>query len=105
MIKEELTLHGNRVAILRSKAEDTIKYGNLEIVKHEKFIQLPRSGNIVAFGTECDLFEQGLDYGDVISFNKYNSITFELTDIEGFEQPVSIDVLHASDIYLSWKDK
>ena len=101
MIEGDIQLHGNRLAVVRDEAPNKMKYGTLELELVDAYTRIPLTGSVVAFGNECDLFNGGLDYGDKVSFNKYNAVTFEL-DLEGFDQPQVVDVLHASDVYLSW---
>jgi hypothetical protein len=96
----DLVLHGNRIGIVRDEKKDTIKYGSLELVRHDSFTAMPLTGHIVVFGNEYD---GALELGMSVSFNKYNAIQFEL-DLDEDSQPITIDVLHAKDIYLSWPE-
>lgn len=98
-----MTLHGNRIGVLRDDPEEKYKSDVVDLVVPESYKRTPLTGKVVCFGKETTLFADGnMSYGDSVSFNKYNSVSFEIT-VPGEQTTCSIDVLHVSDIYLSWK--
>ena len=98
-IKNEMCLHGNRIGVLRMEGKDEIK----GIIVPDQFVRDPRSGHVVCFGNDFDWEKSVLDAGTVVCFNKYNAVEFEL-ELDGFEEPVKIDVLHEKDIYISFEE-
>lgn len=106
ILAEGKTLLGNRVAVLVDEVAET--FGNSDIIVPETHTALykPMAGHIVVMGTGTKVGEDCnshyMNEGDKVTYNKYNVIGFRL-NLEAFDEPVQVDVLHSSDLYWSWE--
>ena len=94
---------GERVVVVRDPAAE--KIGRIHVPDAGK--RKPIRGTLVALGTliraedlEHDL--HGVAVLDRCAYTKYNPILIEIPDSDG--RMMELEVMHASDIYVTWKD-
>ena len=98
MKKNKRRLRGERLAILRDEAAETIGSGIL--IAAEQYKEAPLSGTVVAVGSKVSP-DEGCFVGQTVNFNKFNVLQFSLS-LSEFDDPVILDVLHLPDIY--WEE-
>ncbi len=89
-------LRGERVAILRDEAEDT--YGSGIIVRPDTHKYPPLSGHIIAIGSKVPE-DEGFRILQEVTFNSFNVHRRDQIEVDGYDEPLKLDVLHYTDIY------
>lgn len=93
---------GEKVVVVRDQADD--KLGSGIIIAAETHKRKEKRGTVVAIGLVIDEEHKelaGLNIGDRIIFNVYNTLELEIPDRSGTLRQVC--VFHASDIYAGFR--
>ena len=107
LIANGVVLYGDRVGVIRDEEVDETRSG---IIIPDQARKKPIRGRIVIVGLGCDPTDEedpvaGMQYGDRVSFTKYNPVLHEVELNDGAEpKDVQIEVMHVSDLYLAWRD-
>lgn len=107
LIAAGVILYGDRVGVIRDPEEEKSKGG---IILPDQARTKPIRGRVVVVGQGCDPADAedpvaGMCIGDRVTFTKYNTIIMEVVLSDGEEpDPVNIEVMHSSDLYLAWRD-
>ena len=91
-------LYGERVAVLRDTVDERITE---HIIDPNASTRKKLSGTVVMVGlgiAEDDRNLAGLQVGDRVTFNKYNTLELGFPTPDGND--VMVDIFHASDIYV-----
>ncbi len=107
LVAAGVLLYGDRVGVIRDPEQETTKSG---IYIPDQARTKPIRGRVVVVGQGCDPMDAedpiaGMAIGDRVTFTKYNTIVMEVVLNDGEEpDPVVIEVMHSSDLYLAWRD-
>jgi len=107
LIASGVILYGDRVGVIRDPEEEQTKSG---IIIPDEARRKPIRGRVVVVGQGCNPGDAedpvaGMTIGDRVTFTKYNPIIMEVDLNDGDEpDPVLIEVMHSSDLYLAWRD-
>lgn len=93
---------GEKVVVVRDQADETLGSGIIIASKtHQK---KQKRGTVVAIGLGIDEEHKelaGLNIGDRVIFNVYNTLELEIPDKNGV--PHTVQVFHAADIYAGFR--
>jgi co-chaperonin GroES (HSP10) len=92
---------GERIAVLRDPAEETMKYGKLELAVAAGHEDKPRRGTIVSIGDKVTAEFDNLKLGMRVLFNRYHNIEIQVLGPDGDEY--ELNIFHPLDIYAAWK--
>lgn len=99
--KRGLVLIGERVAILRDERKESTTAAGIILPENAK--PIPIRGTIVAIGNDVDLESdryKGLEVGLRMNFVKYHLAEMTYKCLDGRE--VTIEIMHATDVYFAW---